>query len=85
MRPDRNQANCIGLPAICAVTAGIAQEAQRSARVQRRSANGDSDTTLGGSKPWSIAWIQENDANGWLAERRAYWFTTRDWADQVAQ
>lgn len=30
-------------------------------------------------------WIQENDANGWLAQRRAYWFTSRAWADQVAQ
>ena len=30
-------------------------------------------------------WIQENEANGWLAERRAYWFSGREWADQVAQ
>ena len=30
-------------------------------------------------------WIQENEASGWLAERRAYWFSSREWADQVAQ
>lgn len=30
-------------------------------------------------------WIQENEASGWLDERRTYWFTTRDWAGQVAQ
>ena len=30
-------------------------------------------------------WIQENEASGWLAERRAYWFSGREWADQVAQ
>lgn len=30
-------------------------------------------------------WIQEAEASGWLAERRAYWFSGREWADQVAQ
>ena len=30
-------------------------------------------------------WIQENEASGWLAERRAYWFSGREWADRVAQ
>ena len=30
-------------------------------------------------------WIQENEASGWLAERRAFWFSGREWADQVAQ
>lgn len=30
-------------------------------------------------------WIQENEASGWLQERRHYWFSTREWADQVAQ
>jgi polar amino acid transport system substrate-binding protein len=30
-------------------------------------------------------WIQEADARGWLAERRAYWFTGRSWASEVAQ
>lgn len=30
-------------------------------------------------------WIQENDASGWLGERRTYWFSGREWADQVAQ
>lgn len=30
-------------------------------------------------------WIQEAEASGWMAERRAHWFTTRDWADQVSQ
>ena len=30
-------------------------------------------------------WIQENEASGWLAERRAFWFSGRGWADQVAQ
>ena len=29
-------------------------------------------------------WIQERQADGWLQERHAYWFTTRDWADMVA-
>lgn len=30
-------------------------------------------------------WIQEAEASGWLAQRRAYWFSGREWADQVAQ
>ena len=30
-------------------------------------------------------WIQENEASGWLAERRAFWFSGREWADQIAQ
>ena len=30
-------------------------------------------------------WIQETEASGWLAERRDYWFSGREWADQVAQ
>ena len=30
-------------------------------------------------------WIQEAEASGWLAERRTYWFSGREWADQVAQ
>lgn len=30
-------------------------------------------------------WIQETEASGWLAERRAYWFSGREWADQVDQ
>ena len=30
-------------------------------------------------------WIQEAEASGWLAERRAYWFNGREWADQIAQ
>ena len=30
-------------------------------------------------------WIQETEASGWLAERRVYWFSGREWADQVAQ
>lgn len=29
-------------------------------------------------------WIQENQASGWLKERHDYWFTTRDWAEMVA-
>ena len=28
-------------------------------------------------------WILYNTSNGWLDERHDYWFTTRDWADQV--
>ena len=30
-------------------------------------------------------WIQENEVSGWLAERRAFWFSGREWADQIAQ
>ena len=30
-------------------------------------------------------WIQEAEASGWLAERRAYWFNGREWVDQIAQ
>ena len=30
-------------------------------------------------------WIQEAEASGWLAQRRAYWFSGREWADQIAQ
>ncbi len=30
------------------------------------------------------SWITRHQVNGWLAERRQYWFGTRDWADQVA-
>ena len=30
-------------------------------------------------------WILVNSSNGWLAERHAYWFGGRPWADQVAQ
>ena len=30
-------------------------------------------------------WIQEKHASGWLKERHDYWFTTRDWADMVAE
>ncbi len=29
-------------------------------------------------------WIQEKQASGWLPERHAYWFTTREWAGMVA-
>jgi len=28
-------------------------------------------------------WILVNTSNGWLEERHDYWFSTRDWADQV--
>lgn len=28
-------------------------------------------------------WIRLMHAEGWLAERKAYWFETRDWADQL--
>ncbi len=28
-------------------------------------------------------WIRVVDSEGWLAERKQYWFGTRDWADQV--
>ena len=30
------------------------------------------------------SWIAANEADGWLAQRRQYWFETREWADQVA-
>lgn len=30
------------------------------------------------------SWITHHRVSGWLAERRAYWFDTRDWADLVA-
>lgn len=29
-------------------------------------------------------WIAHHRTSGWLAERRAHWFDTRDWNDQVA-
>ncbi len=29
-------------------------------------------------------WIAARDADGWLDQRRRYWFETREWADQVA-
>lgn len=28
-------------------------------------------------------WIQHYASNGWLAERRSYWFKTREWEDRV--
>ena len=30
------------------------------------------------------SWIAANKANGWLEQRRQYWFEGREWADQVA-
>ena len=30
------------------------------------------------------SWIATRQANGWLAQRRQYWFETREWADLVA-
>ena len=30
------------------------------------------------------SWIEANEADGWLEQRRQYWFQTREWADQVA-
>ena len=30
------------------------------------------------------SWIAVNQANGWLEQRRQYWFDTREWAAQVA-
>lgn len=30
-------------------------------------------------------WVLVNKANGWLKERHDYWFTTRDWADQIPE
>ena len=32
---------------------------------------------------WFNNWIDNVKASGWLQERHAYWFTTRDWADQL--
>ena len=29
------------------------------------------------------SWIRVVDAEGWLAERKHYWFGTRDWADRI--
>jgi polar amino acid transport system substrate-binding protein len=29
------------------------------------------------------SWITVVEAEGWLEERRAYWFGTRDWADRI--
>ena len=29
------------------------------------------------------AWITYHIANGWIPDRRRYWFETRDWADQL--
>ncbi len=30
------------------------------------------------------SWIAVNKANGWLEQRRQYWFESREWEDQVA-
>ena len=30
------------------------------------------------------SWITANEADGWLGQRRQYWFETREWADQIA-
>ncbi len=30
------------------------------------------------------SWIEANEADGWLEQRRQYWFQTREWEDQVA-
>ena len=30
------------------------------------------------------SWIAANEADGWLEQRRQYWFETREWADQIA-
>ena len=30
------------------------------------------------------SWIAANKANGWLEQRRQYWFEAHEWADQVA-
>jgi polar amino acid transport system substrate-binding protein len=30
-------------------------------------------------------WITVHQSDGWLAKRHAYWFDTREWADQVEQ
>ena len=30
------------------------------------------------------SWIAVHQANGWLEQRRQYWFDTHEWADQVA-
>ena len=32
---------------------------------------------------WFNNWIDNVNASGWLQERHAYWFTTREWADQL--
>ena len=32
---------------------------------------------------WFNNWIDNVKASGWLQERHAYWFTTREWADQL--
>ncbi len=29
------------------------------------------------------AWIRANQANGWIAQRHAYWFDSRDWRNRV--
>lgn len=29
------------------------------------------------------SWIRIVESEGWLADRKQYWFGTRDWADQV--
>ncbi|MFW5684494.1 MAG: transporter substrate-binding domain-containing protein, partial [Spirochaetota bacterium] len=29
------------------------------------------------------SWIRVVEAEGWLAERKQYWFGTRDWADRI--
>ena len=41
--------------------------------------NGDLDTLN-----FFNSWIAVNTANGWLEQRRQYWFETHEWADQVA-
>ena len=30
------------------------------------------------------SWIEANEGHGWLAQRRQYWFETREWADLFA-
>ena len=30
------------------------------------------------------SWIAANEADGWLGQRRQYWFETREWEDQLA-
>lgn len=39
---------------------------------------GDPDTLN-----WFNSWIRVNEASGWIAERKHYWFKTKDWEDQV--
>jgi polar amino acid transport system substrate-binding protein len=29
------------------------------------------------------AWIRANQANGWIAQRHAYWFDSREWRNRV--